>query len=391
MSTIINTRSPYYIKYSATSGGTLESVDVNLRIWNGDKNSPPTAVTYQLSKEPVEIATNNYVVFEISELIRDFLETEYYTEAVDAVWVRTEAALNFTTGTTFQNDIYLALDGFGYFEEGINPRTSTNPTDSSYTPMILQSNVCANYVFGRYIRIPIFSETQPTLTTNVFVPNFWQLVDEYWEAIPNEWEDSSSSIIVQDSDDSADKIYYLIIDSNNVEDGDVIDITSTSGTGPAQTETITLTQICETRYDPIRAIFYNKFGALQDIWVNKKHIINTNVSSENYNRNLIDLTASSTTVDYDIYKHSKKRYSVLATQTIVTNTGLIDGCLNEPIEQMLMSEQIWLEFPTSTGVEVKPVVIKNTSQQRKTGVNDRALIQYTIEFDFAYNTINDIR
>ena len=371
MSTIINTRSPYYIKYSATSGGTLESVDVNLRIWNGDLNSPPTAVTYQLSKEPVEIATSNYVVFEISELIRDFLETEYYTEAVDAVWVRTEAALNFTTGTTFQNNEYLALDGFGYFEEGINPRTSTDPTDSSYTPMILQSNVCANYVFGRYIRIPIFSETQPTLTTNVFVPNFWQLVDEYWEAIPNEWEDSSSSIIVQDSDDSADKIYYLVIDSNNVEDGDVIDITSTSGIGPTQTETITLTQICETRYDPIRAIFYNKFGALQDIWVNKKHIINTNVSSENYNRNLIDLTASSTTVDYDIYKHSKKRYSVLATQTIVTNTGLIDGCLNEPIEQMLMSEQIWLEFPTSTGVEVKPVVIKNTSQQRKTGVSDR--------------------
>lgn len=390
MSTVINARSPYFIKYTAGSIALTE-VSLEIRIWNGLKTSPPTSATYTITKTPLEQVANNTITFEISELIRDYLYTEYYNLAVDAVWVKLDATKTFAdTTTSTETDTLLALDGFGYFEEGSNPRTSIDPTQTSYTPMILQSNQCVQYVMDRYIRIPIFSETEPTLTTNVSdATNFWQLVDEYWEAIPNEWEDSPSSIQVQDSDDSASKIYYLIIDTANVSDGDTITVTSTSTVGPSQTESITISYICENRFDAIRAIFYNKFGALQDIWFPKKSTINTSVTDQRFNRNMIDYSTSP--VSYSIYKHNKKRFDVIANQSITLNTSLIDECLNEPIEQMLMSEQIWLEFPTSTGVEVKPVVIKTSSQTRKTGVNDKAMIQYTVDFDFAYNKINDIR
>ena len=392
MSTIINARSPYFKKYDAPSGYLL-SVELEIRIWAGLKTSPPTAATYTITKTPLEQQViGNYVVYEFSELIRDYIYTEYFTNAQDAVWVKLDATINYFNNTilnTTETDTFLALDGFGYFEEGSNPRTSIDPTDDSYTPMILQSNVCVQYVMDRFIRIPIFSETQPTITTNVLVTNFWQLVDEFWEAIPNEWEDSSSSIVVQDSDDSADKIYYLIIDTNNVEDGDQIVITANSGVGPSQTETITVNYICENRFDAIRAIFYNKFGALQSLWFPKKSTLTTTVKDETFNRNIIDYTT--TPASYSTVKHNKKRFDVVANQSITLNTALLDECLNEPHEQLLMSEQIWLEFPTASGVEVKPVVIKTSSQQRKTGVNDKAMIQYTVDFEFAYNKINDIR
>lgn len=388
MSTIINARSPYFKTYYGMTG-QLTQADIEIRIWSGLETNPPTPATYTITKEPLTAATGNSINFEFSELIRDYLYTEYFTNAQDAVWVKLTTLLTFSGGaTSTETDTYLALDGFGYFEEGVNPRTSIDPTDASYTPMILQSNVCVQYVMDRFIRIPIFSETQPTITANVFVPNFWQLVDEFWEAIPNDWEDSSSTIVVQDSNDSADKIYYLIIDTNNVEDGDEIVITATSGVGPPQTETITVNYICENRFDAIRAIFYNKFGALQSLWFPKKSTITTRVTDERFNRNIIDYSSG---VSYSTEKHNKKRFDVIANQSITLNSALLDECLNEPMEQLLMSEQIWLEFPTATGVEVKPVVITTSNLTRKTGVNDKAQIQYSIDFDFAYNKINDIR
>ena len=151
MSTVINARSPYFIKYTAGSIALTE-VSLEIRIWNGLKTSPPTSATYTITKTPLEQVANNTITFEISELIRDYLYTEYYNLAVDAVWVKLDATKTFSdTSTSTETDTLLALDGFGYFEEGSNPRTSIDPTQTSYTPMILQSNQCVQYVMDRYI------------------------------------------------------------------------------------------------------------------------------------------------------------------------------------------------------------------------------------------------
>ena len=42
------------------------------------------------------------------------------------------------------------------------------------------------------------------------------------------------------------------------------------------------------------------------------------------------------------------------------------------------------------GTEVKPIILDTKSLEFKTSVNDR-LINYTINFSYAYNKINDIR
>ena len=78
MSTIINTRSPYYIKIQIPSITPLGKTTARLRVWNGDLiNDRPVAPQYTITKNPIGL--NEYTIYEISELVRDFITAEYYT------------------------------------------------------------------------------------------------------------------------------------------------------------------------------------------------------------------------------------------------------------------------------------------------------------------------
>ena len=83
MSTIINARSPYYIKVKPASG-TLSSASMSLYIYSGTfTTDKPASAQYTISKDI--IGSNNYVIYEITELIRDYLNTEYASFATDGV------------------------------------------------------------------------------------------------------------------------------------------------------------------------------------------------------------------------------------------------------------------------------------------------------------------
>lgn len=391
MSRIINARSPHYITMTQ-SGGVVTRGVMELFIYPGNINSDlPLTPQYTIDKTPLTSDTDNFCVWEVSELIRDYLYTNYYTEAVDAVWVRFQMT-KYASGQVYNYYFTrLAFDGFGYFEEGTNPRFTAIPTEAHFTPMVLQSNLCVPFVRGRDLKIPIFSETEPTIETDIPL-GVWNHVDDFWINSDVNWNETSTDIIVPNSSDTEVKINYVIISTDNAVTGDTITVTS-AGTEPtggeAQTVTLTINEICEPRYEPIRIIFYNKFGALQSMWFTKKNVVKTNIKSETYNNNILDYAADAAAggVTYSTTKHKVKRFNVTPRQSITLNTPLMNECLQDAFEQMLMSEQIWLEDTTDT----LPVVIKTSNVVRKTGVNDKAMIQYTVDFDYAFNTINDIR
>lgn len=382
MSTIINARSPYYLKYTS-AGNQIERVVVRVYIWNGLLTSVPTTATYTIDKTPLVDDTDNNVVIEVSQLIRDYLYTDFYTDAQDAVWVRVEDDIyDGDEIPTSNNQTFLAFDGFGYFEEGANPRQSTDPTQTSYTPMILQSNMTVYFVSGRDIKIPVFSETAPTVTTDIGNGK-WDGNDNFWETVNVAWQNVGNDLTITDSNNSADKIQYVIITSEGAVTGDTITFTSTVGN--SQTQVIKLVEVCETRFDNFRSVFYNKFGALQSFWVCKKSVLTTKTSSEEFQSNTIDASGSSVT--YNTRKHNTKRFQVTSMQSINTNTPLLDDTQNEPLEQLMMSEDVWLEKVEGDAL---PVVIKTESLARKTGVNDK-MIQYSIDFHYAFSKINNIR
>jgi len=128
MSTIINARSPYYIKVEPASG-TLSSTRMSLYIYSGTfTTDKPGSPQYIIDKDI--IGSNNYVIYEITELIRDYLNTEYASFATDGVWVEADITLNKTVGTETQLLDYLSFDGYGYFEDGVNPRTLIDPVNT---------------------------------------------------------------------------------------------------------------------------------------------------------------------------------------------------------------------------------------------------------------------
>ena len=384
MSTIINARSPYYVKAEISAGAYFIDGEVTFKIYiypgvlGTDK---PITPTYTITKDPSNGNTLAYVVIEISELIRDFLYTKYYVEAQDSVWVEVDMSFTeqpFDVQRTINRD-YLAFDGFGLFKEGALPRKSIDPIDSSYTPQLLQDNRTVYFVNGNIIRIPLFSEPQSEIVTTVLSSGQWDLVPEFWEAYSVNWDSSSNTQNITDTNDSNDKIQYLSI-SGNVEDGDTITITSTQGN--LQYDVITLKELCDPKYTPIRLIFYNKYGALQDIYANKKNTLSVNVKDEQYNINTFNLD----TLSYSVNEPTMQRFNVQAKESIQVNTDFIVEDLNEPIKQMLVSENIWID----NGTDILPVIIKDTSFKEKTHVNDK-LIQYSFNLEYAFNHIQNVR
>jgi hypothetical protein len=388
MSTIINARSPYFVKYEATqSNRTLVGVQVNVFIYSGvfGTDKPPTSDFY-IEREIVSTNTP-YIVIDIAEFIRDELFTKYYTSAIDAVWVELDAVITEFDNTVFteQDDRnFLAFDGFGYFNEGSNPRRFNQPQNPAqpFTPQVLQDNHCIYFTTGRDIRIPLFSEPQGT-ANYIGGAGYWNETEYYWTAADVNWDGTAVSQVITDSSDSNDKIQYLILGAGQFGDGDTITIQS--NVGSSQTTVLTLNRLQCGKFEKIRVVFYNKYGALQDIWVDKKSIQSIQVRDQEFKANILDYTT--TIPSYDTNSHTKQRFDISANERIVCNTGFIGECMNDPIKQLLLSESVWLEFED---LSVVPVIVKTSSQQFKTGVNDK-LIQYTFEFEYAFDTIQNVR
>jgi hypothetical protein len=371
MSTKINVRSPYYVK---VSNADLHSVTLRLYVWTGETTDPNT-LRYTFTK--TEIGTNNYVVFELSEYIKDFLVTDYGSYSTDIVWVKYDYQIYNSSGgavgSLVTSSNILGVDGYGYFEDGANPQLSQQ---------LLQSNTILYYNQGQDIVFPVWAEFEPTitLTSDAGANVLWEAVEDFWNLYDVSWGYAVTPIDVDDDGNTNQKIQYIRITlSEELQDGDTITITSAGG----GTTTITLEEVCEPKYSPINVIFYNKFGALQNIWFFKKSVTTLGTVSENYKANIMNFDSTPT------YSTTSPQYQVFNKQgreNIRCSTGFIDEQYNEVIKQLMLSEQVWID----NGTDVLPVAVASNSLEFKTGVNDK-LIDYTIEFQYAFDKINNIR
>jgi hypothetical protein len=142
-----------------------------------------------------------------------------------------------------------------------------------------------------------------------------------------------------------------------------------------------IVRLCEPKFTPIKVTFVNKFGALQDLWFFKKFTKNLTVSKDRYKRHTISQSGG-----YSINSHQDNILRSNGNERITLNTSFVDETMNEPIKQLLLSESVWA---TINGV-VLPIVVTTENLQYKTKVNEK-LIQYTIECEFAFQAINNIR
>lgn len=381
MSTIINTRSPFYKKVSNAS---LFSAKLELSVWTGvigDKISADQK--YTLKKQA--IGSNTYVSFELSKLIRDYMITEYNNYATDTLWIETVTIIYNSSGGTISTttENYLAIDGYGYFEDAINPRSVEYTT-----PMVLQNNINVYYNDGQDIKIPVYAEAQTitaSLTSNAGADVYWENVEDFWDVYDVSWGSGTTDITITDDGDTNQKIQYVIItDSEDLNDGDYVTFSSTNAS--YSDIVITLKKVCEPKYTPLNIIFYNKYGALQNLWFFKKSTTNINITSEQFKNNIIDFDNSGGSPTYSLSKHQEKKFLANGKESITINTGFYEESFNEIIRQIMLSEQVWVYDGTNT----LPINLKSNTLQFKKSVNEK-LIAYTVQFDYAFDKINNIQ
>ena len=289
--------------------------------------------------------------FDISELVRDYLNITYSsTNAVDTVSITTvlqnysgQNATGVTVGSAFTfNDV--GFEAYGLYTDGSNPT------------------------------LPFSGRTLSTwlLAANVSQAN----VDSFEVFLPTGLEAkvvgmNSSGVAVIHTISSTD----TFIDVNDI------------------TPILKVIRIDCTKYGiGTQCVFINKFGVQQDLWFFLKNAKNINRRNENYQSNTL-LIADDVPAEYNITDAPTKVFNTNAKQTYKLSSGYYPEWAVEYFEQLLLSEYVWLRLPRNETPAVYitiPVTVKTSSMAIKTSVNDR-LIEYTIEFEDAFDYINNIR
>lgn len=180
----------------------------------------------------------------------------------------------------------------------------------------------------------------------------------------------NESLTLPDTLNSYELIQYLWVDTSEAAATDErIEIVYNG-------ETVILYLIDECRYTPIDIVFVNKAGAEQIITFFKKQTDSIDVSDEMFESDRGQPIEGN---------HQFVRYNVNSKSKFTANSGFMPEANNETFKQLLLSEKVWrYNDPTFT-----PLNISSKSLEFKTRANDR-LINYELEFEFAFNDINNV-
>lgn len=379
MSTIIRTRSPYFIRTHNETSISLAYFEMSLTIHKGASGSIAQCndvyEVYTMKKKP--LPEEHSVTFEISEIVHNHLEQSftgnYTTSAINqSLWVFIIIRAKQSDGTTIgsiTSQSLLAQEGFNKFSEGVNYTTE---------PSAMITSNYMQYLIGTNLILPINNEAVGSVKTY--------------------YSNGTTYIYpASDSGQSTQKIKYPSYNTSNIPfKAEIYAGSNATGT---LLKTITLEGIEECRYPVNKITFLNRWGALQELYFFKKSISTLDAKRENYNRSIFkprvvqitdEESGCGTNILYNqmsVTEHARQTYNTTATEKVTLNSGIVNEEMNSSYEELLVSEYIWLT--DSSGV-IHPVNIEDSSFVSKTSVNDK-MINYTMTFMKSADYINQIR
>jgi len=384
MSTIIRTRSPFFIRTPQVTGSGLTILSyfqIDITVFGGLSNSTEVCddlrATYSLQKKP--LGAEGSVTLDISEIVNDHLEqifTGVYSvsSAKQSIWVTVETSARVSTGTIIgssTSNTYLAQEGFNKFKEGVNYTTE---------PIAMISGLHFEYHKGSTLTIPVNVERVNQLQWIAF------------NGVTIQTDNFS------DNDNQNQKIQYAQFTSTDIKDIITAKITYDTSSFVS----VNLKRIEECKYPVNKITFLNRWGAMQDIFFFKKSTESLETRKENFTASVFsarsvqldppeeageDCQESITYNSYSTTAHSKKTFNTNGTESISLNTGFVSELMNEQFEELMVSEYVWL---TDSDNVIYPVNLKDSSFTYKTGLNDR-LINYTMNFEKSFSLVNNIR
>ena len=328
---------------------SLKTVDLKIYVYSGTSGGySDSDLVYELQKEI--ITGQAKVLFEIAELVRDYIDITFNNDYISrTIWVTTVATLSDDTDQVFTygsplTDTYLAFDGYGYFQEEINPQLTDAFDLITNTNIYLPESTAG--------KLPLYAATVGKV-----------IID-------------STTTQITDSGNSSQKIQYVTIPANTSQ----IKVYATDDT--TLKKTITVNNVCEPKFTPYKVTFVNRYGAYQDFYFFKKTVETFNVTDEKYKSN----TIQNSSVTYNTYSGQQTRYNINAVSSLKLNTGFVVEDMVEVIEELFLAENVWIRYENKT----LPIIPTSKDFTVKSSLNDK-LINYTIDFDFAFNKMNNVR
>lgn len=357
---IILSRSPYNFKL--TPGITFDEITAEVYIYRGHKTDDrPLVSNYQISKSVVQVGQDS-INFDIHKLVNDFVKNSYngvatdpgaYTlSTLDTVWCYIDAKIKLGGAEQYQaNQLLLALDGFLYHTDTTNPLLVS---EFQYATILTS---LSNHIIYNNSDYPIYFLTQDLTGITINGTNvsftFSQDYSNQKIAYVNvaEYIGSSTSFTAE--------FEYLFGDN-------------------VYTHNFTVKDEC--KYPLINCIFKNRFGVWQTIPFNKLSKKSQEFTNENYNGLISNYG------DYSLNSHVKRTYNINGREKVTVNTDFIPEEYNALFTELMLSEFIYLE----ENGQVLPVNLLKNSFEKKTKLINK-LIQYSMDFEYSFDLLNNIQ
>jgi len=296
---------------------------------------------YTLIKNlPIILTGTQTINFDIAELARDYIEITYQSNYVPQTVSISTLIKSYTLinggGTPIDSASYTdkGFEAYGTFEEGVNPEVPFRSVPSYLMSKSSSSEFTILAPSGLSGKLPSITSLNGLIATN--------------------YSTSDTSITVE---------------------GNVCNIK----------------RIDCTKYgDGNKITFINKYGAQQDLFFFLKKTRSLARTNEGYKSNTITYPSGGAT--YSVQDAPNKVFNTQGKQSYTFSSGYYPEFANQFFEELLLSEYVWLDPSTINTARTStiPVKVKTSSMAFKTSVNDR-LIEYTIEFEEAFDYINNIR
>jgi len=343
-------RSPYIISVNETG---QEGSKIEIFLWNGTGSAPSTA-QYTLSKL-IPASNNTLTTYDVSPYIREYLRFQSpqnpssLTDLNTNQWCNVRIKrykLDGSTYTLLNSVDYYGLDGYTYYESGSNydlnyylleEKTyyyaANDPAGE--LNLFMNYNVITN---GDYV---VYTKSDLSASTTVTISS------QGWKTIPRVHPSYATTGNIL-------KVY------------DELDFLQA---------TYTFLPICEPKYTPVAVDFINQFGGWQKEYFFKASKNTLSIESTDFN------VMQSSITNYDTSQGQKKSFNTNARETISVNSGYVNEDFSSNIKQLVMSERIL--------VDNKPAICKTKSLEVHKSINNH-MINYALEFELSYNTINAV-
>jgi hypothetical protein len=434
-------RSPYIISINET-GQTTTGIEIYL--WNGT-GSAPTTPQYTLNKA-IPSSTNTNTNYDISPYVREYLSHVATQSPVDLSTSFTNLATTqwcnvrirkfaFTSSLNYLGEVnHYAHDGYSFYESGANfdqGRFLLEQKEYFYNEDAAYAGEVACYLNSgekvKYVNANTFTLSTATIVstpiggglreiTSIVVSGnysaytsgaYLYFTYEYAIGLITSWTGTIFSTSY-DSGANETTIYpdfgistpTVATSTSNVGNRTVTVAASEIYTVPSSgwftiprvlndsTElkiynsalstlyaSWKFTPICEPKYTPVVIDFINKYGAWQREFFFKASKTNISIESNDYN------VMQSSSSAYDVLQGQKRSFNTNGMETISVNSGYVNEDFSSNIKQLLMSERVL--------VDNKPAICKTKSLELMKNINNH-MINYSLEFEFAYNSINNV-